>query len=298
MRSGFLASTLLTFAALASAQSNPPSVYAPPELPSEADGTNQGAVNLDVNINYMTEYVYRGIKLFEDESTSDRVALQLGSKLEFNLGKLPHPFIELFANINENDPISNFQEIRPTVGFDWTIKPLVFTGGHTSYIYPDRDQFETSEVFLKVAMDDNVLISGWRIPMPYALAAYDYDLYDGVYLEAGLKYKLNFEDYGLSIAFTGSASYINGYESQIKDQNGGFINGIYSNALTDDETINGFQRWQVGAEATYSLNKLFEVSNRYGEWNLKGYLWYTEDLDDQIAADTLVWGGAGIEFKY
>ncbi|MBC7784355.1 MAG: hypothetical protein H7144_10995 [Burkholderiales bacterium] len=290
--------TCLCLGSLAIAQPAPQSVYAPPELPSESDGTNQGAVNLDFSAGYFSNYVFRGIEVFKDPEDSEGLNLQFDGKLAFNLGKLPHPFVNLFANIKENDPVSRFQEIRPTLGFDWTIKPLVISAGHTSYIYPDRDESNTSEVFLQIALDENVLFGGNAVPTPYAMAAYDYDLYDGIYFEAGLKYKLAFDEIGLTMRFSGAVSYLNGIEAQIPDDEGNLFPGIFTNERTEDVSINGLQRWQVGVVADYSLNHLFDVSNRFGEWHIRGYLYYTDDLDDTIRTDSQLWGGAGISFSY
>ena len=49
---------------------------------------------------------------------------------------------------------------------------------------------------------------------------------------------------------------------------------------------------------TYSLNTLFNLPMRYGEWKLKGYLFYTDGLNNDLRADTQIWGGMGISFDY
>src|SRR5438067_13097299 len=37
------------------------SVYAPPEAPREDEGVNNGGVNIDITVRYLTDDVYRGI---------------------------------------------------------------------------------------------------------------------------------------------------------------------------------------------------------------------------------------------
>ena len=49
---------------------------------------------------------------------------------------------------------------------------------------------------------------------------------------------------------------------------------------------------------TYSLNTLFNVSRRYGEWTLQGYLYYVDGINNGLRADTQLYGGAGIGFRY
>src|SRR4051794_32409283 len=57
------------------------SVYAPPVPPSEEEGTNQGAVNLDLTVRYMTDYVYRGIDRSEVGGSEDAPNLQLDGRI-------------------------------------------------------------------------------------------------------------------------------------------------------------------------------------------------------------------------
>ncbi len=282
---------------LALAQVAPPSVYAPPEIASEVDGTNLGAVHMELSFSYFTDYVYRGVEVFEVPGPEDQLNLQLDGKVAFDLGKLPHPYVGVFVNVSDDDPISDFQEIRPTVGFDWTVKPIVISAGYTTYIYPDRDERGTSEVFLKIALDENVLFGGKTVPAPYALAVYDFDLYDGIYLEAGIEYKLKFEEIGLTLNFLGNVAFVSGWESFPQDGSSTFP-GFFTSPLTTDQTIDGFQHWQVGVVGEYSLNNLLNVSSRYGEWSIRGYLYYTNSLDDKINATEQLWGGAGLTFRY
>lgn len=281
-------------------QQAPESVYAPPELPRDDEGLNLGAVHFDLGVYYFSNYIYRGVNVFDTSHGGNSLNLQIDGKLSFDLGKLPHPFVEVFTNIANEDPISNFQEIRPTVGFDWEIKPLIITTGYTTYLYPERDERQTSEVFFGLSLDDKILFSGTAIPVPYAMAVYDFDLYDGLYIETGLKYRLAFDDIGLAFTATGSIGYVSSWAAYIPNDAGTAREpGFFTDPdHSDSHTLNGFQHYQIGLMAEYSLNKLFNVSTRFGQWSLRGYLNYTDGLDNDIGAATLVWGGGGINFSY
>jgi hypothetical protein len=290
-----IASSVLT--SLALAQLAPPSVYAPPEIPTEADGTNLGAVHMEFSVSYFTDYIYRGVEVFETPGAEDQLNLQFDGRVSFDLGKLPHPYVNVFVNVADDDPVSDFQEIRPTVGFDWTVKPIVISAGYTAYIYPDRDDQATSEAFLKLSLDENVLFGGQSVPLPYVMGAYDFDLYDGIYLEAGLEYKLEFEELGLALNFIGSVAYVSNWDAFPEGDAGPFA-GFFTSPLTTEDTVSGLQHWQVGVVGDYSLNTLFNIPDRYGEWLLRGYLYYTSDFDSEINATDQIWGGAGITFRY
>ena len=43
---------------------------------------------------------------------------------------------------------------------------------------------------------------------------------------------------------------------------------------------------------------LLNIPRRYGDWRLKGYLFYTDGIEDELRADTQLWGGMGIQFSY
>lgn len=263
------------------------SVYAPPVLETPEQGINQGGVHIRLDVNYMTDYVFRGIEPLEVPGNEDAPNLQVDGKLSFDLGKLPHPFIGVFANVADQDPISEFQEIRPSFGFDWNLRPIIFTAGYNSFIYPDRSDSDTSEVYAKLTLADDFIFST-REPIlsPYVMVAYDFDLYDGVYVEAGVEHTFHFDDIGVTLTAYGHVAYVDG------------ISLYVSPDAADPEDDSGFQHYQIGLIGAYSLNSLFNVSPRYGDWSLVGYLNYTDSIDSNLRADTQLWGGAGIRFEY
>src|SRR5688572_4509519 len=111
------------------------SVYAPPAPPSDAEGANTGGINLDLSIRYLTDYLYRGVDRtrFIGAATGDDIEekanFQFEGQLTFNLGKLPHPFIGVFANVLDEDPVQTFQEVRPVFGAQLYVRPFIFAAG-------------------------------------------------------------------------------------------------------------------------------------------------------------------------
>lgn len=272
---------------------DPETIYAPLAPPAPHSGVNQGGVNLNLNVNYMTDYVYRGIDRSEPgainpaeagrKAAEDAPNLQFDAKLSFDLGRLPHPFVGVFVNVFNDDPVSRFQEVRPYFGLDWKIRPLLITAGWQAYIFPERDDFNTSEVFLRLELDDSVLIHADKpLLSPYVYAAYDHDRYDGFYIEAGVKHDFEIGETGVTLTFLADVGYVYG-------------NSFFTRRAGDDI---GFQHYDVGVIGTYPLNTLFNIPRRYGEWKLRGYLFYTDGIENNLRADTQFWGGVGISFDY
>ena len=69
---------------------------------------------------------------------------------------------------------------------------------------------------------------------------------------------------------------------------------IFTN--TAQET--GWQHAEVGLTARYSLNSLINLSKRYGEFDINGYVFYSDKLNNRITANNVVWAGTGIGFRY
>jgi len=285
-------------------QDPPDSVYAPPTPPREDQGINEGAVHVRLEVSYLTDNVWRGIERFEFDPNfprnpnspppptgklprEDLANLQFSGKLGFDLGKLPSPFIDLFVNVSEDTSAGerSFQEIRPTVGFDWNLRPFLFSFGHTNYIFPESDVDangvpESAEVFGRIELDDSYFFRTAKPNLsPYVLVAYDYDEFEGVYVEAGLTHVWVIEDTPLTLTFEGSVAYVSG------------LSELYGGSA-------GFQHYQFGLIGDFSLNNLFNFSRRFGEWSFRGYLYYTDGIDEDLRAETQIWGGAGIGFKY
>jgi len=260
------------------------SVYAPPGDPREQSGSNTGGVNFALDVWYSTDYVFRGIDRSEVGGHEDAPNAQFDSSLNFNLGKLPHPFIGVFVNVYNSDPVSRFQEIRPYFGVDWTIRPLNIVVGHNTYLYLEREELNTSEVFGKLTFDDSYVF-GTEGPIfsPYIFAAYDYDLYNGAYFEIGVSHRFEFEDYGLSITPMARVAYVS-------------TNQLFASVPGGNDS--GFQHYDVGMMTAYSLNRLMSIPDRFGEWSLQGQVFYTDNIHSDLRADTQVWGGIGIAFRY
>lgn len=274
------------------------------EAPPQEQGINAGGVNFDLTVRYMTDYVFRGIDRsegsgqFNDEKgrpvvfdpdpdfkpgAEDAGNLQFDGRIKFDLGKLPSPFFGLFANVYNDDPINRFQEIRPFVGVEWKIKPVILAAGQTTYIYPERDDVNTAEIWASVTLDDSFLFHSEKpVLAPYVFAAYDYDLYEGVYIEAGVKHDIELRDTPFTLTFVADVAFV--------AKHPGFT------AKNDDDT--GFQHYDLGLIGRYNFNTLFNLSKRYGTFDLEGYLYYTDGIDKDLLADTQLWGGVGIAFHY
>jgi hypothetical protein len=266
-----------------------PSVYALPEAPRPEEGINQGGANIDIKVTYLSDYIYRGVNRSDfigdvtGRASQSRANFQFDGKLEFNLGKFPHPFIGIFANVLDSDPISNFQEVRPYFGMEWRIRPFIFEVGNNIYSFPDRRELNTGEVYGKITLDDSVILRrDERLLSPYIYAAYDYDNYNGWYFEAGVSHDFVIEKTGITITAVADLAYVLGH--------GAFV------GPTGRDT--GFQHYEVGLVGRYSLNELLNIPQRFGRWSLNGYVYYTDGIADNLRASTGVWGGAGIEWTY
>lgn len=260
------------------------SVYAPPQAPREDEGINQGGVHIDLTVRYLTDYVFRGVDVSEVGGAEDAPNLQFDGKLSFDLGKLPHPFVGAFVNVYDSDPISRFQEIRPYFGMDWNLRPFLVESGITFYIYPERDDVNTTEVYTQVTFDDSWLFKTDKpIFSPYVYAAYDFDKYDGWYIEAGVRHDFTIEGTGLTVSPIARIAYA-------------YNNPFFSTTPGGKDT--GLQHYEVGLLGSYSLNQLFRFSPRFGTFTLEGYLYYSDRTSTDLRADIQIWGGMGIGFKY
>jgi hypothetical protein len=277
------------------------SIYLPPGPPRVEEGVNEGGVNFGLRIAYLTDYVYRGVDQSErlaaldelgqpnpdaDVGAEDAANLQFDGSLEMNLGRLPHPVAGVFANVYNDDPVSRFQEIRPYFGLDWDLRPLRIQGGQISYIFPEREDLNTNEIWASITFDDARL---WRreraLFAPYIYGAYDYDLYDGFYIEAGVRHQFELEDTGIMVTAVADVAYV-------------IHNAQFSDLESSEPEETGFQHYDVGLIGSLSLNRAMAIPPRYGQWTLEGSLYYTDGINPGLRADTQVWGGVAVVFRY
>ncbi|MBA3273631.1 MAG: hypothetical protein H0T11_07140, partial [Chthoniobacterales bacterium] len=260
----------------------------------------EGGVHIELAVSYLTDYMFRGIDRSENLELTDPVGvippdfkpsgkedaanLQINSRLEWDLGRLPHPFLGVFVNVYDADPVSQFQEIRPFFGAEWTVRPFILAGGNNSYIFPDRDPFNTVEAFASLTLDDSYFFKTDKpILSPYVFAAYDYDLYDGLYMEAGFNHEIEFEDLDIVLIGHAHVAYVN--------SNKQFI-------YLDPSEDSGWHHYQVGLTGQYMLNSALRIPPRYGDWSFEGYVYYTDGIDNDLRSNTQMWGGGGIRFRY
>ncbi len=276
---------------------DPPSVYAPVEPERPIDGTNKGGVAVLLNLRYLTDDVYRGIShnfAVSDASIPaqhvNRHAsnFQADVKVQFNLDKLPHPYVGVFANVNDADPVSRFQEIRPFAGFDYSLRPVTLGAGVRTYIYPEREKTtpspNTSETFVRISIDDSYLFrTQTPIIAPYIEGVYDYDKNHGWYVETGVRHEFDFPDFGVTLSPYADVAWVSHFRQQF---------------ITYSMHSNGFQHYDIGLVGSLSLNHLLRLPPRYGQFSLEGTITYTSKFSNPILANTEVWGGAGLSFRY
>ena len=279
----------LPYLASLSPDAEPQSVYAPPAPPTPDEGVNGGGVNTEVDFRYLTDDVYRGVS-HNRRSGAGQSAYnyQAQGQLSFDLGKLPHPYVGVFANVNDSDPVSRFQEVRPYAGVVYTLRPVIFDLGYETYIYPERERLtpspNTSEIYLRITIDDSYfLLTPKPVLSPYVYGAYDYDRNKGWYIETGLKHDFDLEDFGVTLTPYADVAYISHFGEQF---------------VVFDPHKSGFQHYDAGLVLTYSLSDLFDLPPRYGNFAIKGYLNYTGSFSNGLLADDVLWGGVGLQFTY
>ncbi len=276
-----------------------PSVYAPPEPERPEDRTNRGGVHVDLDFRYLTDYVYRGISFDRAVYTPPGGGkaqvgklhasnFQADGQLTFDLGKLPHPFVAVLANINDSDPLSRFQEIRPSAGFDYNLRPVLTRVGVNAYIFPERERLSpspnTGEIFAKVTLDDTFFsLTEKPILSPYVYGAYDYTLNNGWYTEAGFQHAFEFADQGVTLTPYADVAYVSHFRRQF---------------VTVSPAASGFQHYDVGVTGDLSLNHLLSLPPQYGQFLVEGYVTYTGKFSNPVLANTEVWGGVGLKYRY
>jgi len=265
-------------------------VYAPPAAPTDAEGANTGGINLNLRVTYLSDYIFRGIDRTQfiglvtgTGDVDEKANFQFEGAISFNLGKLPHPFVGVFVNVLDEDPVSTFQEISPTVGAELYLRPFIFAGGNNTFIFPDRDELNTAEFWGRITLDDAaVLRNDEPLLSPYIFAAYDYDLYNGWYFEAGISHDFVLEGTGITLTTQAAVAYV-------------LQHGAFAGETGEDS---GFHHYQVGAIGRYSLNEFLNIPQRFGQWSLNGYVYYADGIDEDLREDTGLWGGGGVELRY
>lgn len=261
-------------------------VYAPPKAVAPDEGTNQGGVSFDLDLLYLSNYVYRGVDYSDvpDASGSALDWLAAGA-ISFDLGqRAPHPFIAASANVYNPDPVSRFQVLDAAIGADWKLQPVTFTVAVQSFTYPERDFANTAEANGRILLDDSTLFrSDKPVLNPYIFGAYDYELNNGWYIETGVSHDFEIEDLALTITPIARIAYTISWQQQ-------FI------FVADPGT--GWQHYDLGVVLQYKLNSLLNLSKRWGEWYIRGEVFYTEHLSNGTVGQTTTWGGAGIGFNY
>jgi hypothetical protein len=263
----------------------PDNVYVQPTTPVPDQLTNQGGAHFSFDVDYFSTYMYRGVDQSTPPKHNER-ALQFDGRLDFDLGKLPHPFVGVFSNIFNSDPVSRFEEVRPYAGVDWTIRPITVGGGFNGYIFPNREGVDTQEIWAHISVDDSRFFHTDRpFLAPYVYGAYDLDKYKGFYLEAGVRHDFVMGDTGLTLSAVGDFAYV-AHDRYFRAAGGG------------DRTATGLQHYDGGAILTYEINPALHIPRRFGHFQVKAQLFYTGAISEGVRADSRLWGGVGLNFNY
>ena len=101
----------------------------------------------------------------------------------------------------------------------------------------------------------------------------------------GVRHQFELEDTGITVTAVADVAWV-ANNAQFTDFN------------ADRPEDSGFQHYDVGLIGSLSLNRVMGVARRYGQWTLEGSLYYTDGVNAGLRADTQVWGGVAVVFKY
>jgi hypothetical protein len=272
------------------------SVYAPAETTPDENLGNNGAVHFDLTVGYWSDYIFRGIDRSETGGHEDSPNYLIDGSMRFDLGRYPALILGLFSNIYPSDDISEVQEISPYFALELNARPITLRVGNTFYTYPNRNDFNTAEIWTKMTFDDSYFFhSEEPILHPYVLAAWDYDKYNGLYVELGVRHDFEVQDTPLVVSPIAQIAYVSG-NKMYRQPIGPVIDPAFDFGRTG--TDSGFQHYDFGMEVTCALNSIGHIPARYGKVDLKGYLFYTGSMDVNLRADSELYGGVGIAFSY
>jgi len=259
-------------------------VYGEPQTPTDQPGVNAGGTHVQLDFDYYNHYVYRGVDHSLVGGRGDSANVESQAQINFDIKQFT-PFVGVFSNVFDSDPLSRFQEIRPYFGGSLNLHPLTLSAGDNAYLFLERRAFDTSEVWGKFEFDDGYMF-GLDKPIfsPSIYGAYDYDKNKGWYFEAAVRHDFTIEQTGVTISPYADVGYIYNYQEQF----------VYIN--NKDDT--GFQHYDVGVIVTYALNSLLNIPMRYGDFDLTSRIVETGKIRSVLDADNVFWGGVGVEFRY
>ena len=262
---------------LAAAAQDRPRVYAPPMLERDdapaADVRELLPLHGNVTIGVATDDVFRGVEL---NPSADGAHAQLSARLTLGDDGLgPRPFAGVVADAAGDGGFA-LQSLRPAAGVEVVGEWGTVALGHRSLLFPDGG-LDTNEVFVESAVSEY-----YSLFQPFGLVAYDYDRYDGLYAEAGLRVALAkpTDNLGLNI------EVVTGYAQDY---------GLLAGPDGDDT---GFAHYRLGVSARYGLNELLNLPRDRGEWSVLGEIGYVDGLDGRLRADTQVFGGVSLSVRF
>jgi hypothetical protein len=273
--SGVLACLLLLNAVAA----KPVEVYAPPTFRREAAVVAEQGPDVagEASIGWASDYVFRGVEPVEPGGREDVGHVPVAGRLE--LDGAVRPWVGLVTDFADDNGFA-VQVVRPAAGVAWDVGAVEVDLWHESFLYPDVGEPNTNEVAARLTfVGDREALAPPRL-QPFALAAYDYDAHDGLYLELGTRLRLTPPESDLALHVEALAAYVHDHEY----------------FAADDDT--GWQRYDVSLLASYELNELLNLPQRRGTVTLDARLTYTGGLDDDLQADEQLHGGVGLRWAF
>ena len=259
------------------------SIYAPYPVSFQTPAEVTLRPTLTLNAFYLTDYVYRGVD-YTHLSRAHGLDFLAEAQLSLATGDgMPGYFFSAATNYFDHDPESHWQMLRGEAGMDWKINQITAILSAEMEQYPDRERLSSAEVAGKLLWDDSHL---WHrehpLLQPYVLAAYDYQINSGWYLETGISHDFVLAD-GLIITPLARVAYTSAWQRQF--------------VFTVEEGT-GWQHYDLGVAGKYSLNSLLNIPRGYGQWLLGASLYYTGHLADATVGNSLWWGSVSIGLIY
>ncbi len=234
-------------------------------VPAPNGGTNNGAIHLDLGVDWTSQYFFRGL-IQEDNGFIIQPWAEVGVDLwegeDASLGAIFGIWNSVHGETDtagsSDNSVENWYESDLYLGLNLEVGEWSFNGSYIWYLSPS-DAFTTGEeVILSVGYDDSSLWGGKFALNPHILLA----LETGEGTATGNE-KGSYLELGVAPGFDWEPKAGTLIEFEIPLTVGFSIEDYYQSADDDDDTFGFFS---AGLNATLSL----PVPPQYGAWSLSG----------------------------
>jgi hypothetical protein len=165
---------------------------------AESEAEETGPFSATASVGFMSDYMWRGFKLYEG------LSIQPSVDLSYDTGD----FGTFSGNIWSALPgetqghDKKFEEIDYTLAYEYSLDPVTFSIGHIFYTYPnDNTHLQTAsrEFYFGVSVD--------TIAAPTFTVYEDYDTFDNQYYELGFSHEITSEALGEGFNMTPYATF-------------------------------------------------------------------------------------------